>query len=107
MKKILKIVVAARALRLRGDDHHASAFGGGFVAEIETQSRAGIADRGHCPGRRYFSPKEDAKGPPPLEGEQASYQEIVEARAVKFATWNCGNSNCEIISLKCNRKKAN
>jgi hypothetical protein len=28
--------------------------------------------------------KEEAKGPPPLEGEQPSFQEIVEARAVKY-----------------------
>jgi hypothetical protein len=28
--------------------------------------------------------QEDAKGPPPLEGEQVSYQEILESRAVKF-----------------------
>ena len=31
-----------------------------------------------------FPAQEAAKGPAPLEGEQASYQEIVEARAVKY-----------------------
>jgi hypothetical protein len=31
-----------------------------------------------------IAPKEGPKGPAPLENEQASYQEIVEARAVKY-----------------------
>jgi hypothetical protein len=31
-----------------------------------------------------LAPKEGPKGTPPLENEQASYQEIVEARAVKY-----------------------
>ena len=31
-----------------------------------------------------LSPKEEPKGPAPLESEQASYQDVVEARAVKY-----------------------